>query len=237
MPVDEQETLWWTWKQTEKPEDLSSLLHTFEPLIQHKVRRIGNQTIPPSAIEGEAKRQAIRAFKSFDPQKGVQLSTHVGNQLKKVDRYVMQRQAVGRLPEEQILRTGTFRQAQGELVDRLGREPTTQELADHLRWSPGQVARTRRGLRGEVALSENPLFEELNPTYREHFDAALTLQFVYQDLEPEQQQVFEYTFGHGGQPELKTNQEIATQMGISEAKVRKVKGQIFQQLAPFLGGR
>ena len=234
---EEQEGLWWTWNQGKKPDDLSTLVNTFTPMMKSQMRRIGNETIPPSAIEGEAKSLTIQAIRSYKPEEAASLSTHVGNRLKKLDRYVMQRQGVGRLPEEQILRTATFRQAEGEMEDDLGRTPTAQELSDKLQWSLGQVARTRRGLKGEFVTSANPLLEELNPTHREQFDVAVAMQFVYQDLEPEQQRVFEFTFGHAGQDELKTNREIADKMGISESKVRNVKTKILGQLEPFLGDR
>ena len=198
-------------------------MDSFEPMIKGHVSRLNVQTIPRSAMEGEARVQAIRAFESYDPGRGAQLSTHLGEQLKKVNRYAYDNQRVGRLPEGQILRTSAFNQAKDELEEEHGRPPTTEELSRRLKWSQGMVSRMERGLQGEMAISVNPVLEELNDDHQGDFEVETVFKYMYPDLEPDDRLVFEHTFGYGGKKELGTNREIAQKTGFSESKVREPK--------------
>lgn len=231
--IQQQEALWWTWRNKKNTENLGKLIDAFTPMMKSHINSLGNRTLPSSALEAEAALQAQRAFESFDPGRGVALSTHVGSQLRKVNRFVYDNQSVGRLPEGQILRTGQYRNAYDTLLEKKGRDPTTEELARTLGWSQGMVARTRRGLTGEVAMSSHPLFEELNPDVGHRIDAQTILKYVYTDLTPAQKLVFEHTFGYGGRKALKTNREIATRLRLSEAQVRQHKQEIDRMISAF----
>ena len=233
MPHDEQESLWWSWKKDPEPKNLGRLIGSFEPMIKSHVTSLGSQTIPRSALEGEARLQAINAFKTFDPNRGTRLSTHLGERLKKVNRYAYDIQRVGRVPEGQILRTSAFKQAQDELEEQHGRPPTTEELSRHLKWSQGAVSRMQRGLQGEMVMSVNPVLEELNDDNRAGFEVPTVLKYIYPDLEADERLVFEHTFGYGGKDELKTNREIAQATGFSESKVRSAKKEIDRQIEAF----
>lgn len=229
----DQETLWWSWSQDKSTKSLGQLMDSFDPMIKGHVSKLGSQTIPRSALEGEARVQAMKAFDTYDPGRGTRLSTHLGTQLQKVNRYAYDNQRVGRLPEGQILRTSAFQQAKDEIEEQRGRPPTTEELSRHLKWSQGMVSRMQRGLAGEVAMSTNPVLEELNNDEQRGPELATVLKYMYHDLEPDDRLVFEHTFGYGGRPEVDTNHEIAKQTGFSESKVRTAKKEILRQIEAF----
>ena len=230
--TDRQEALWQAWRAHPSERTVAPLLDSFEPMVKSYVRSLGNHTLPSSAVAAHARQQALKAFETYQPSKA-RLSTHVGSQLRKTNRYVYANQAIGRLPEEQILQTKAFRQAHDTLDERLGRTPSTAELADHLRWSQGQVSRYQRGLRGSMRLSTNPILEELSPDVQQGFAAPTILKYVYHDLQPDEQVVFEHTYGYGGKPVLETNQQIARAAGLSESKVRSIKSDIYDQVREF----
>jgi DNA-directed RNA polymerase specialized sigma subunit len=229
-----QEELYWKWKQSDRSEDLSELIQSFDPMIKNKVFQLGSTAVPNSAVEAEAKKEAIQAFKTWDSDKAG-LSTHVGNRLQKVDRYVMDRQSAGRMPEQHILQMGQFREAEDRLKEEKGRDATMDELADHLKWTPGHVSKIRRSSQGSVNISIDPSLEEVNPNYGGDFAMDVSMKYVYRDLSPQEQKVFDHTFGWNGESEKKTNKDIAMAMGVSESLVRKVKGKIYNQMKPFVG--
>lgn len=230
----EQESLWWTWKQDKNPQNLGNLMGSFDPMIKSYVTGLGSQTIPRSALEGEARVQAMTAFDTYDPGRGTRLSTHLGERLKKVNRFMYDNQRVGRLPEGQILRTSAFNRAKDDLEEKHGRPPTTEELARHLKWSQGMVSRMQRGIAGEMAMSVNPVLEELNKDHQAGFEVPTVLKYVYTDLDPDEKLVFEHTFGYGGKNTLNTNKAIAKETGFSESKVRSAKKEIDRQIGAFL---
>ena len=234
--TEQQQALWQQWHDKPGKKTLAPLLDSFEPMIKGYVSGLRNATLPASAVEGHARQQALDAFGTYKPGTAA-LSTHVGHRLRKTNRYVYTHQDVGRLPEAQILQTRAFRDAHDRLDERYGRPPSTTELADHLKWSPRQVARYQRGLKGSMRLSDNPLLESLAPDVGPvGFGANDTLKYLYTDLDPEEQLVFEHTFGWGGKPELKTNRDIARTARMSETKVRKIKKNILSYIEQFEKG-
>lgn len=231
--TDKQEQLWLDWQHNKTPENMGRLIDAFQPMIRSHISGLHNRTLPPSALEAEAALQARQAFETYNPRRGAALSTHVGNRLQKVNRFVYDHQSVGRVPEGQVLRAAQYRAAQDRLLEQKGRDATTEELAKTLGWSHGMVARTRRGLEGEVAMSTHPIFEELNPEVANRFDTQVVLKYVYTDLTPQERLVFEHTFGYGGRRPLATNRDIAQKTRFSESKVRAIKASIDRQIAAF----
>ena len=142
--------LWKDWKKTESPKVLGKLIDSFAPVIQSTVRKFDTVPLPPSTIAAEAKKQAIAAFKTYDPKAGAALGTHVHNYMLKVNRFVYEHQNIGRIPEHRITQIGTYQAVKSELRVKRGREPSAAELADELNWSLAEVERMERELRREV---------------------------------------------------------------------------------------
>ena len=231
--IKKQDQLWWDWNRSKTPENMGRLVDAFQRMIRSHISNLNNRTLPQSALEAEAAIQARKAFETYNPNRGAALSTHVGSRLQKVNRFVYDNQSIGRLPEGQILRSAQYKAVQDRLLEQKGRDATTEELSKELGWSHGMVAKTRRGLEGEVAMSTHPIFEELNPDIAPRFEEQTVLKYVYTDLEPEERLVFEHTFGYGGRKPLNTNREIAVKTRFSESKVRKLKVAIDRQVSAF----
>jgi DNA-directed RNA polymerase specialized sigma subunit len=215
------------WRQGgEKPDDLRPLLGNFRGLIRSQSRQWENNVeLPPAAIRAEFTKQAVQAFRTYDPNKGASLGSWVGTNMKKAQRYVTTYQNTARIGEHRIYKIGQFQTTRSMLDDQLGREPTTEELADQLKWSPREVGRMNAEIRKaniESAFEGGPM--NLLPS-RE----AEVLRLVKYDLTPEEKLVYEYTVGDGGKPQLKPGQ-IATKLNMSPAKVTRVREAIFQKM-------
>lgn len=127
-----------TWNRTKSPADLSKLMKHVQPLIWSEVNRASG-SLPTSALSSEAKHWAFEAIKSFDPNKGVKLSTHIVNYLPKVRRLNYKYQNVVRLPENLQLQYHSYKTGLDNLTEDKGREPSEAELAAHLGWSQKAV--------------------------------------------------------------------------------------------------
>lgn len=133
------------WKKNPSPTTLGPLVAQLKPLIQKEVTRLSG-SLPPSALSAEAHKWAIKAINTYDPTKGAQLSTHVTSLLRKTRRMNYKYQNAARLAETQQLKFHEFNTGRQELTTMLNREPSTQELAGHLKWKPKEVEKFKREL-------------------------------------------------------------------------------------------
>lgn len=133
------------WKETGSKKALGDLVKQLHPIIYSEVRRVSG-TLPETALSAEAKLWAINAIKTFDPSKGVALSTHVMNYLPKVRRLNYKYQNSARLPENLHLQFTEFKNAVSHLEETLSREPTDKEIAKQLGWSEPLVIKFKGSL-------------------------------------------------------------------------------------------
>ena len=209
---------WKKWNSTGAREDLGVLFKRVDPIIQKEVSRWATGPVARPVLNLEAKKISLNAFKNFNPEKA-RLSTHLTNNLKGLSRIIYTHNNPARLPEHQVLKLNTFLGSKNSLEEQLGREPTTQEIAEDLAWSPREVSRYEGQLRSGYSTSQP------QPPGFEKYDAEkVFIDFVYNDLVDQDKAVFEYTTGYGGKPILSAQQLMKkthmTQGQISHSKRR-----------------
>lgn len=215
-------SLWKEWRKSERPETLGQLLDSFGPVFTQTVKRFESVPLPPSAILGEAKRQALHAFQTYNPKAGASLGTHLHNYMQKVNRFVYEHQNVGRIPEHRITQIGTYKAVQAELREKRRRDPSAAELADELNWSLPEVERMERELKREVPESA---VDDVDFSFSASGEAQRILQYIYYELTPQEKVVFEHLTGWAGKPRL-DEAEIAQRLSLTRERVKKVKAAI-----------
>lgn len=220
-------SLWKEWKDTSNPFVLGRLMTSMQPIIQTTVNKFSSVPIPSSAIEGEAKKQAINAFRTYNPRAGAALGTHVNNYMKKVNRFVYEHQNVGRIPEHRIIQIGTFQGVKSELRDKLSRDPSAIELSDELSWSLPEVERMERELMAEIPESA---VADVDFTFSAQTEAQKILNFIYYELAPQEKVVFEHLTGWAGKPKI-SDHDIAARLGVNPDRVKKLKSSITRKIA------
>lgn len=215
--------LWEKWDQGgRKPADIKPLLQNFRGMIRNQAKNYsGNLEIPPAAINAEFTRQAVRAFQTYDPDKGAALGTWVTHQLRQGQRWVYQHMNTARISERRVYKVGDFQNARSQLDQTLGRPPSTLELSEHLGWSPKEVERLEKQIRSDLIGSTM----EVDPFEAMPSKAREILEFLPYELSGQEQAVYEYTMGLNGKPKLNGN-EIAAKLGVSASTVSRIKNQI-----------
>lgn len=214
--------MWKKWKKTKDPKYANNLLHSMDGFLQSYVNKFANSPLPRPAIESHARILAVKAFHTYDPNKGAALSTHLGHELKHLTRYVLDYQNVGKIPENRGIAISKYQNIKANLTDELGRDPNTIELAEHLQWSPAEVSRMQTELRQDLNIVQGK--EEA------FFDIGFNLtdktrdivEFVYYSVGPEEKNILEYSFGLGGNPKLNP-EEIAIRMNKSVLQIRDMQ--------------
>lgn len=222
--------LWQTWlDQGKQPEDTEVLLNQFKGLIRSESNRFaGHLNIPPSAIHSQFQTQAMRAFETYDPNRGAKLSTHVKNQMQRGKRFVHTYQNLGRIPEPRIYKITDFKTNRQELEDKLGRPATAHEMADRMRWPVKQVVAMESEIRKEVPTSKfQGDIMEIKPSA----DAEV-LRLIQYELSPDERAVFEYSTGANGKPMLKPG-EISKKLHMPASKVSRLKLSVSNKIKQF----
>jgi len=217
--------LWKKWNENKSPENLNNLLDYMNPTIQSNVNKFRNAPIPNSALNLEAKKWAVKSFETYNPNRGAKLSTHTTNWMKKLNRYVYSRQNVGYIPEERVIKIQTFNNVKSNLETKLGREPSQVELADELSWPLQEVERMDKELRKDIAPTDTMSdfgYITSDPN-REIFN------YIYFELSPQEQTVYDYTVGAHGKQKLSGN-EIAKKLNVSPSKVSQLKRNIGEKI-------
>jgi len=218
------------WRAAPSPVGMAGAIKELDPLIRSELSKYRG-VLPEAALYGQGKKTAIEAIKSFKPDKGAKLSTHLVNQLQKIYRENYKYQQAIRLSEELQRGVGALQRAKDDLTFRLMREPNAAEIADELAWPISRVERTQRQARGEIFGSDLE-FDPVDETTTQGTDYRLDL--VYHDLTPIDKTIMELSTGYGGSPTI-TKKEIAAKLKLSQAAVTQRAKKISTRIADTMG--
>jgi DNA-directed RNA polymerase specialized sigma subunit len=214
--------LWQQWNDTGRSSSaMRPLLKQFKRLIYKRANVYAgkNPNVPPEAVRAEFMNQAIKGFETYDPNRGAGLGTHINWQMMKARRFISTYgSGIGRIPENRSYMVTTFTNARDELNDRLGRDPSALELADHLKWPLKQVSALELEVRREVPSS---LLQADTMSVKPSREAEV-VRLIQYELNPEERLVMEHLLGINGKPQLKPG-EIARNLSMTPSKVSRIK--------------
>ena len=231
-PDKEQElSLYNQWKTSQSTEAFQSLYNQMKPLLYDAARKASyGSNIPESAHRAWAAQNFYASLNTFKPESGASLQTHVyGAVHQKAKRLNYLYQNLGHISEPRAMQVGTYKRQLENLQNDLGRMPSSAELADSLGWGLKDVERIQKELHRDLSLDsgDGPEFG----VHQTREDEEM-LEYVYYELNPQQQVVYDYALGKHGRPKMnKPNGKIdfgriAGTVGFSESKVRMLFNQI-----------
>lgn len=215
-------TAWKTWKTTPSPENLLRAVELGQPTIETALTSYVGKSVPPSA-RGKAKLLAAEAVRTYDPEKGTKITTHLHNYLQPLIRYGRESRSAVHVPEETSSAIMKIKSAEGDLTAKLGRDPTDAELATNLGVSMRALGRYRRQAGGELAESvfdrgegEDEASGDIATEFTDPLD--VWAHAVYHDLDPVGKKIMEWKTGFNGHSVLPVN-TIARRLGVSASAV------------------
>lgn len=231
--------LWKTWKKSgEQPKHLDPLLKSLTRVLQKRANEAGKGRVevPTAAIDFAHKQQAVNALRSYDPAKGVKLTTWVTTNLKKVSRFIHNTQNLTRITEPLAMKIGTFRAVKADLTERLGHEPDDhtmhQSLVPH-GYSMKDIKRLNKEVRKSYVSGQGGL-DDVQGALNSSPDVEV-IHLVVPQLSKSELAVHEYTFGLNGKAKLAPG-AIAKKLKMDNSKVAKLRTSIWKKMEPHLGG-
>jgi RNA polymerase sigma factor (sigma-70 family) len=226
--------LYEAWKnapQYAKEEKLQALLTQLDGAVMSAVRVYLNSNLPFPILQSEGRRIAVEAIKDYNPSKGMSLSSYVITLVKqRLNRYVGQHQNVARIPEDKMRMIGPLREAETELANRLGREATVDEVAEHMVVPVSHVTRIRKMMRADILESSSNFAEMEQFAADPNYERVM---MAYYSLTPDEKLVFDYSMGTHGKKKLEPG-EMATKLGMTSVRVSQIKKQLADKLGKYL---
>lgn len=215
------------WKATPGPEANAAMLKTMHPMIESAIRtHVGE---PNPLIVSRARKMALDGLRSYDPKRG-RLQPHMYSHLTGLKRANRQQTTILKVPERVSLDRYHLSNAEAELANELGREPTDDEMADRTGFSPRRMARVRSYVPGiaegttEQVLDGNQVGVQASGSTVNHWH-----EMVYDELDPYHKKVMELAIGRHGRPVL-SNQDIAARLQRSPGAISQAKARIQKML-------
>lgn len=225
--------LWTRWQRSRSPQDLQAVLNQLKPIIGREVNRWAG-SLSRATLETKAKALAVKAIKSYNPAMGTTLSTHVTNQLQKLSRTIYTHTQAARLPEHKAVAMTSFGAAHETLNSELGRTPTTLELSEHLGWSKMRTSEFRKAFQRKELLTSG----EFRPSAFavNDYEQDPIVDFVYHDMSPANQKLFEHVTGYGGARVL-SNKDLMKKFKLTQGQLSYRKRKLINLVKDTMEGR
>ena len=190
------------YQETGSKEMEDQLFDLHKSYIQANINKWSG-VLPEAVLQAYGKHYALNAFKTFDPNKGGSINTHLYNNISQVSRRVYAANNSLSIPEHQIQMIGKVNSAKDYLVDELGRDPTTDEIADHLHLPKQHIAKIIKNQRADF-LNDS----DTDQQHQVGGDNKLSDKiFGYrQGLDEKQKEHFDHLTGFGGTTALSPQQ-------------------------------
>lgn len=227
---------WQTWKKEPTKQNTSALLRRFNPMVNQRVNMWKAPAVDEAAFRADLKRHALTAFETFDPSRGAQLKTHVGNLLRRSQRFNAKYQNVAFIPEEKASLITPIQQAHDALFQEQGSTPTDEQVAKYLSQNEDMLPKRVRGKMNAQLVSTVRQYQirdipgsafESDPSPKSMSFERETLDVLRPALGSDDERVvYDYMFGKNGKPQIESTGDIARRMGKSPSQISRLKKRI-----------
>ena len=209
--------------------------------IAHEYEGLG---LPLLDLINEGNIGLMKGVERFNPEKGAKLSTYAAWWIKQsIMRALANQSKTIRLPVHVVDKVAHIRKAEVKLREAFDREPTDQEVADHLGLNPRRIQQYRDASKAPVSLDapigadEPQRISEVvaDPNAAAPFDRLIRetdrklVQEVLATLTPRENTILALRFGlDDGNP--KTLEEIGERLGVTRERIRQLQEEALKKM-------
>lgn len=218
-------------------------------LVISVAKNFRNRGLPMEDLVNEGNLGLMQAVDRFDPEVGSRFSTYASYWIDQAIRRAVQNGAqMIHIPSYLIEHIGRMRLAMRELVAKLGRDPTVNELASHLETTPRKVAAVAQAIRACACPSQSntaddgaaitdSLPDRRTPPPHESVNSESDSDFVARMLDlitDREAVILKLRYGLNDESGKRlTLKEIGDQVGLTRERVRQLEKQAKRKLEEY----
>lgn len=228
---DQTKSLYGEWKASNDTSKRDEILHRMKPVITSALKTYGGND---NTLKTRAYIIASDAINTYDPSKNVKLESHVYNNLKKLTRYRNERNTAIHIPENVRADSMTVYRFMDDFRNTHDREPSLMEISDSTGLPYKRIAKARSvGKEKNVSQFANEKGDVTIGEKRSYAD--IWKDYIYHDLDPINQKIFEWSTGYQGSDTL-SRKEIAERLNMSPSAVSQRVEKIVDQVRKGMTG-
>ncbi|MDO4568779.1 MAG: hypothetical protein Q4D38_00165 [Planctomycetia bacterium] len=211
------------WKMYPGPETNAMLAAKLSPWISQSVVAAGGDP-NNKALLAKARMMAIASLNRYNPEQS-NMKNFLYAQLRGLHRVVGNDSNIIQMPERMVLGRKTIDEAEKELLEALGRYPSSSELADKTGFSIKQIEKWRHVNLPTNAGGDIADMPGMQRTSNQTKADEAWMEYVYDSMPDRRKAVMERLYGmHGYDPQKAV--EVAKQLKISPVSVSQHKKEI-----------